>query len=693
MKFEVRFLYVCLLIAAIKSTLTSSQQCTQQEIIGALSTQLPSYESRAHPFKPEAKVWGSLQAPYPTNSFFSNIFINTSVQFPFMPYPFHVKVRTDDIQVSAPFRRATKDFILETFVPNIAIGAIEQLEMNIQSYDLASVTVQWKRSDSEFMRSPIVRGSPYVTMEYNNLTPELNTIHAILSVNGNTFPGQVSGKSFFMEFNNGQWWKIYVLNNKEITLTWDRNTMRAASKFSGVLRATMVRDRSLIGIFDSSSEVYPVASNIQATFCPSNLNEAFINFNWVTRGTAPASSLLMFALPHQMDSMVSPNIVIPDGAKTIKGKMTGVLGEKWVLKETLTQIGFSAPREIDSNKKALIKSALEREKNKRAGSFDTYWNGKELAAMGRLALIADELGEADLARHIRGNLKSDIDKWFFGNNSNPLIFDSSWKGICTWKGMLAPENDFGQGYYNDHHFHYGYFIYAAAALGKGDRGWLNERKEKVISLLRDYANPSTLDEHFPVTRNKDWFDGHSWAAGLFPFGDSKNQESTSESVNAYYAIHLLGESLQDSKLSMWGRLLLATELRSVKKYWHIKKNSDIYEPVFADNKIVGVLWSSKVDYTTFFGNNTEYIHGIQMLPFTPITEELLPADFVREEYPVLATALTRPSPAIADDWKAFVYLDHAIIDKEAAWNEVQTLRFFDNGNTMTNSLYFVATRP
>lgn len=37
----------------------------------------------------------------------------------------------------------------------------------------------------------------------------------------------------------------------------------------------------------------------------------------------------------------------------------------------------------------------------------------------------------------------------------------------------------------------------------------------------------------------------------------------------------------------------------------------------------------------------EYVHGINMMPFTPITAELLPADYMREEWPVLATALTR----------------------------------------------------
>ncbi len=34
-----------------------------------------------------------------------------------------------------------------------------------------------------------------------------------------------------------------------------------------------------------------------------------------------------------------------------------------------------------------------------------------------------------------------------------------------------------------------------------------------------------------------------------------------------------------------------------------------------------------------------------------------------------------------------------IIDKAAAWTEVQTLTAFDNGNTLTNTLYWVATRP
>lgn len=34
-----------------------------------------------------------------------------------------------------------------------------------------------------------------------------------------------------------------------------------------------------------------------------------------------------------------------------------------------------------------------------------------------------------------------------------------------------------------------------------------------------------------------------------------------------------------------------------------------------------------------------------------------------------------------------------VIDKVAAWAEVKTLAAYDDGNTATNTLYWVATRP
>ena len=45
-----------------------------------------------------------------------------------------------------------------------------------------------------------------------------------------------------------------------------------------------------------------------------------------------------------------------------------------------------------------------------------------------------------------------------------------------------------------------------------------------------------------------------------------------------------------------------------------------------------------------------------MLPFTPISEQLLSRAWVAEEYPVLAPAAATAAPG----WLGFVYMDHAV---------------------------------
>ena len=66
---------------------------------------------------------------------------------------------------------------------------------------------------------------------------------------------------------------------------------------------------------------------------------------------------------------------------------------------------------------------------------------------------------------------------------------------------------------------------------------------------------------FQLKTTKDWFVGHSWAAGIFPFADGRNQESSSESVNAWYAVSLYGLATGNERVKDLGRLALASEIR------------------------------------------------------------------------------------------------------------------------------------
>lgn len=248
-------------------------------------------------------------------------------------------------------------------------------------------------------------------------------------------------------------------------------------------------------------------------------------------------------------------------------------------------------------------------------------------------------------------------------------------------------------------------MYALAAVRKFDPAFIASHSLACAMLVGDIGTPVLRDtaffddfpsqQFFPVARHKEWFVGHSYASGLFSMEVGKSQESSSECVNAYYALALFSSLDADAKdassYHQYARLLLASEMRSTKKYWHMQKNSQIYEPLFAQNTMVGVAGEMSVVYSTWFGYKAVYIHGINMIPFTPITTQLLNEEFVAYEYALLRQDYQDLEPN--DIWRSVVVLDHAIVDAATAWNELVTsVNAYDTWNSATNSMYWIATR-
>ena len=110
--------------------------------------------------------------------------------------------------------------------------------------------------------------------------------------------------------------------------------------------------------------------------------------------------------------------------------------------------------------------------------------------------------------------------WLHHKSGNVLMFDTSWGGMiscgCQYddcQGQCAPRctnagppdacpavndvgMDFGNAWYNDHHFHYGYYIYAYAVLAAFDPKWGAKNLEHILVMVRDIANPSKDDHYF-----------------------------------------------------------------------------------------------------------------------------------------------------------------------------------------------------
>ena len=269
----------------------------------------------------------------------------------------------------------------------------------------------------------------------------------------------------------------------------------------------------------------------------------------------------------------------------------------------------------------------------------------------------------------------------------PLVYETAWGGVVSTASYLTGDSgaDFGNTYYNDHHFHYGYFIYAAAVIGYLDPSWLANNQDYVNTLVRDIANPSTQDNYFPVYRNFDWYHGHSWAHGLYETFDGKDEESSSEDTMSAYAMKMWGRTIGDSNMEARGNLQLAITARSLQNYFLYDSTNTVQPANFIGNKVSGILFENKIDHTTYFGTNIEYIQGIHMLPLMPSSTLTRTQTFVAEEWNTYFS--NGRVDAIQGGWKGILYANLAIINPTAAWQFFSQPNFdmswLDGGASLT----------
>ncbi|KAH6555848.1 hypothetical protein KP509_1Z223900 [Ceratopteris richardii] len=143
-----------------------------------------------------------------------------------------------------------------------------------------------------------------------------------------------------------------------------------------------------------------------------------------------------------------------------------------------------------------------------------------------------------------------------------------------------------------------------------------------------------------------------------------------------------------------GLTLAAFEMHSARALWHVPSDCMIYEQEFVtQQRIIGVLWANKRDTGLWFAPAEwkECRLGIQLLPILPITEIL----FQNIKYSQELVEWTFPAlnrEGVGDGWKGFVYALQALFAPEEALQSVWSLSGYDDGNSLTNLLWWIYTR-
>lgn len=107
-----------------------------------------------------------------------------------------------------------------------------------------------------------------------------------------------------------------------------------------------------------------------------------------------------------------------------------------------------------------------------------YYAGKALSRFATLLWVIKEvLNNPEWVATGLKKLKLEMARYIDNVARFPVYYDDTWKGLVSKAGLdggADPGSDFGNSYYSDHHFHYGYFVFAAAVVGTLDAGWLEE---------------------------------------------------------------------------------------------------------------------------------------------------------------------------------------------------------------------------
>ncbi|MET8149762.1 glycosyl hydrolase [Actinoplanes sp. NPDC049668] len=321
--------------------------------------------------------------------------------------------------------------------------------------------------------------------------------------------------------------------------------------------------------------------------------------------------------PHQWryltgSTPLSRTYVSPRGAmKIVTGasfqtsmRYTGVLPE-------IPAVGDSGGADLST-----ITAFLNNELNNPADfrGDDTYWTGKGLGRAARIAEIADQLNITSVRDSALNVIRTRLTDWFTasaGKSSRVFYYDRNWGTLIGYPASYASDEDL-----NDHHFHYGYFVAAAATLAKFDPAWAapGQYGGMVDLLIRDANNYDRNDTRFPYLRDFDIYAGHDWASGHGAFGAGNNQESSSEGQNFANALIQWGQATGNNAVRDAGIWLHTTQAAAINEYWFDVRNENF--PASWGHNYSAIVWGSGGAYATWFSGDHAMVVGINMLPMT-----------------------------------------------------------------------------
>lgn len=516
--------------------------------------------------------------------------------------------------------KTTNNGLIVTYIPWGVIGDSAPIQVGLQGlntdkttvsdYSDWTVTMNWKDSNHEMNVTSGI-GMPFLYFEKDaNDVVEIKVNSGTASINDeiliveNASDGQdfvfyapsgsnwvQSGNLYTSTLNGKDYWSMAMLPQNTSSVN---STAQDLKKYAYVFPTNTTTSWSYTENNSKVTTTFQVETDIKE---------------------GSNSNMLLGLLPHQWYN-TSSNSPVPSAYtySSVRGELKMLEGNSFIVENTFKGIlptipylanysaGFS-PSNLDAKISQIENDGL-------ATWTDSYNEGQVMNRLIQTARIADQTGNIEARNKMIATVKQRLEDWLTytsGEVAFLFYYNDTWSAMLGYPAGHGQDNNI-----NDHHFHWGYFIHAAAFMEQFEPGWASKWGDMINILIRDAASYDRNDTQFPFLRNFSPYAGHSWANGFATFPQGNDQESTSESMQFASSLIHWGTITENNTIRDLGIYIYTTEQTAVEEYWF-----DVYERNFKANQqysLVSRVWGNSYDNGTFWTADIAASYGIEMYP-------------------------------------------------------------------------------
>ena len=584
---------------------------------GSYTTQLPPADAAGRNLPPNGtpRLSGAAATkPVATNDWWTGLLTFNDANL--YNYPLSMKGGATGLVVSYTFLGGGANDTRQPMGPEqplvVGVSGLTGTYPTVSDYTDWTVTASWNASGRQF-NATMGMGMPFVYCTKGSSDVASVVVNTgTVSVQGEMLlvTNSISGANFAVYAPVGATWSS--AGSTYTSTLAGKNYYSVALLPFGVAAATAAND------YKQYAYVFPANTAVawQYNESTATMQSTYTVTPDVKEGSG--TSVLQGLLPHQWAHLSSLSAQPGSYSYTTSRGVMKMLGSNAFIVENQFKGVLSALPNMGKYSSGFDPAALETKvellKNTGLDTWtDSYNEGLMMNRLVQVAKIADQLGNTAARDKMMGTVKTRLENWLKatpGENAFVFYYNNLWTTLIGY-----PAGHYSDANINDHHFHYGYFIQAAAAIEQFQPGWAASWGPMINLLIKDAANNDRANTQFPFLRNFNPYAGHAFAAGMLnnePHGN--NQESSSEAMNFNASLIHWGTLTGNTAIRDLGIYLYTTEQTAIEEYWFDQSDRN-FAPTYA-HKMCSRVWGNGYDRSTFWTGDIAAMYGINMFPMT-----------------------------------------------------------------------------